>query len=170
MLRLRPGLHDRRRGILAFPIRPLRRHGSHAHRLHRNRRRYVRLWPQEVHGRHPRDDRIQVRNEGRVTSFQKLLIKLKVGIALISSISHKPFRTRSILADPVAIRVTDSHPRALCDLHNQGSDVDAKIFGVGRIGGEGARSRVSHVEFTGAILYIHAIRTYQWGRKKGNGN
>ena len=150
MLHLRPRLHDRRRGILALLIRPLRRHGPHAHRLHRNRLRHVRLRPQEIHGRHSRDDWTQVwtwRREGDKCSEN---VEKSQITAFISSISPVSFQTRSILADHVAVCITGSHLRAVGVLLGEGTEVDAKILGVERIGGESARGRVSHVESVGA--------------------
>ena len=52
LFRRRPNLHNRCGRILALAVRPLRRHGTHPHRLHRDRQRHVRLRTPQVHGRH----------------------------------------------------------------------------------------------------------------------
>ena len=154
MLRLRPSLHDRRWGVLALLIRPLRRHGPHAHRLHRNRLRHVRLRPQEIHGRHSRDDWTQVwtwRREGDKCS-ENVEKSQSTIYNLLYNISPKTFQTRSILADHVAVCITGSHLRAVGVLLGEGTEVDAEILCVERIGGESARGRVSRVESVGAYF------------------
>ena len=64
----------------------------------------------------------------------------------------KPFQTRSLLADPVAVRVAHSHLRPLRDLHSEGGDVDAEVLGMERLGGKSARGRVSLLESAGAHI------------------
>ena len=46
---------------------------------------------------------------------------------------HIIFQTRSLLADPVALRLAYSHLRPLRGLHSEGGDVDAEVLGMERI-------------------------------------